>query len=102
MKNYCLIVGLNDKDTKRQEITTDEARALLAGIVLDYSDGATFTECAGIYKHADGSIVIEKSIKIEIAGITKENALHIAERAKIALNQEAIYFSEYRARVRFI
>lgn len=102
MKNYCLIVGLNDKDSKKQEITTDAARALLAGIVLDYSDGATFTECAGIYKHADGSIVIEKSIKIEIAGIAKENALHIAERAKIALNQEAIYYSEYEARVRFI
>lgn len=75
MKNYIIICGLNDKDTRKQEITTEQAKTTLATIILDYADGATLTECNGIYKHEDGGIVFEKSIKIEISGISKENAL---------------------------
>lgn len=102
MKNYIIICGLNDKDTRKQEITTERAKQALAGIVLEYADGATLTECAGIYKHNDGGIVFETSIKIEISGITKENAERIASNAKKALNQESIYFAEFGADVRFI
>lgn len=102
MKNYVIIVGLNDKDTRRQETPTERAKQIIAGIVLEYADGATLTECDGIYKHNDGGIVFEKSIKIEIAGISKENAERIASEAKKALNQESIYFAEFGADVRFI
>lgn len=102
MKNYVIICGLNDKDTRKQEITTERARQALAGIALEYADGATLTECNGIYKHEDGGIVFEKSIKIEISGISKENAERIASKAKKALNQESIYFAEFAADVRFI
>lgn len=83
MKNYIIICGLNDKNTRKQEITTEQAKTALAGIILDYADGATLTECNGIYKH-------------------KENAERIASRAKIALNQESIYFAEFASDVRFI
>lgn len=102
MKNYIIICGLNDKNTRKQEITTEQAKTALAGIILDYADGATLTECNGIYKHEDGGIVFEKSIKIEISGISKENAERIASRAKIAINQESIYFAEFASDVRFI
>lgn len=82
MKNYIIICGLNDKDTRKQEITTEQAKTTLATIILDYADGATLTECNGIYKHEDGGIVFEKSIKIEISGISKENAEQTARRIK--------------------
>ena len=101
MKTFVIICGLNDKDTRKQEITTDNAKRRLAGIVLAFADGATLTECDGIYKHHDGRIVFEKSIKIEIAGISKKAALTIARQAKAALNQESIYYQSGRA-VRFI
>ena len=94
MNNYIIIVGLNDKDTRRQETPTQAAKMALATIILKYADGATLTECDGIYKHADGQIIFEKSIKIEIAGITEPNARRIAEEAKKELNQESIYFSD--------
>ena len=49
MKNYVIICGLNDKDTRKQEITTEQAKTALAGIILDYvvknfpeSDGLTY------------------------------------------------------------
>lgn len=102
MQNFIIIVGLNDKDTRRQETPADIAKNTLAGIVLEYADGATLTECNGIYKHEDGGIVFEKSIKIEISGISKENAERIASKAKTALNQESIYFAEFSSDVRFI
>ncbi len=104
MFNFVIIAGLNDKDTKRQEIDTETARATVAGIVCKYADGATLTDCNGIYKHQDGSgaVVFEKSIKIEICGITKENAERIADELKTALNQESVYFSMFAADVRFI
>lgn len=101
MKTFTIICGLNDKDTRKQEITTKEAQRRLASIVLDFADGATLTECNGIYRHNDGGIVFEKSIKIEIAGISKKAALTIARQAKAALNQESIYYQSGRA-VRFI
>lgn len=102
MKNYILIIGLNDKDTRKQETSTEQATQALAGIVLKYTDGATLTECKGIYKHEDGGIVFETSIKIELSGITKENAERIASEAKMALNQESIYFQTLEAQVDFI
>lgn len=102
MKNYIIICGLNDKNTRKQEITTERAKQALAGIVLEYADGATLTECDGIYKHEDGGIVFEKSIKIEISGISKENAERIASKAKKVLNQESIYFTGFSSDVRFI
>lgn len=102
MKNYVIICGLNDKDTRKQEITTEQATQALAGIILTHTDGATLTECKGIYKHEDGGIVFETSIKIEISGTDKETAERIASEAKNALNQESIYFAEFGADVRFI
>ena len=99
MFNYVIIAGLNDKDSKQQEITTDAARAI---IVLKYAGGATLTDCRGIYTHDDGQIVFETSIKIEVGGIDEENALQIAADVKAALNQESIYFSKFAASVDFI
>lgn len=104
MFNYIIIAGLNDKDSKRQEIPTDAARGIVAGIVCKYADGATLTDCNGIYKHNDGSgvIVFEKSIKIEISGIQRDAADAIVKEIKAALNQESVYFSMYAADVQFI
>lgn len=102
MKHFTIIAGLNDQQTKTQIIDTDTAENIIANIILDHADGATLTRCKGIYKHANGVIVFENSIKCEISGITKENALRITERIKTALNQECIYFSITAAEIDFI
>lgn len=102
MKNYTIIAGLNDKDTRTQIIETDTAEAIIAEIILKYADGATLTRCKGIYKHQDGQTVFENSIKCEISGIDKENAERIAAEVKNALNQESVYFGIAAADVAFI
>ena len=104
MKSYIIIAGLNDKETKKQEIETGAAREIIAGIILQYAEGATLTDCSGIYTHCDGSgaVVYENSIKAEISGISKRDALKIAGEIKAALNQESVYFAAYRAGVLFL
>ncbi len=102
MKTFTIICGLNDKDTKTQLIDTDTAERIAANYILTYADGATLTRCKGIYKHEDGQIVFENSLKIEICGITQENAERIANGLKKDLNQESIYFSIATAAVDFI
>ena len=102
MLSFTIITGLNDKDTKQQEITTEQAEKTISEIILKYADGATLTRCNGIYKHIDGAIIIEQSIKVEIAGISTEKALKIAGRIKSALNQESIYFSKTSEEINFI
>lgn len=44
MKKYTLYCGLNDKDTKRQEISTLEAAKMVRNACLSYADGATIFE----------------------------------------------------------
>lgn len=91
IKKFNLYVGLFDKDTKLQKIPTIAARDLIEHIILAAGiDGATISDAIGIYKHDDGSIVKEPSIRVEILFATNKQILTICDRIKIALNQESI------------
>lgn len=58
MKKFTLYVGLNDKDTKQQKISTLESFKMVNNIILSYCDGATIYEADGIYKHDNGTFTI--------------------------------------------
>lgn len=59
---FTLYMGLNDKDSKQQEISTLDAYKITANAIMKYFGGATITESTGIYKHADtGTFVVETS-----------------------------------------
>lgn len=91
MLKFTIICGLNDQYTKKQEITTEEAYKKIVEVLHAHKvDGATFTECRGLYIHDDGTPVFENSIKIELLFITAETANAICDGLKIALNQEAV------------
>ena len=76
-------IGLNDKDTKRQEIPTDEAvKMIVDTIPCDF----TFSICNGVYTHKDGSKVCEVTIKVE----STKSLLIYMEEIKSKLNQESI------------
>lgn len=87
MKKYNLYVGLNDKDSKRQEISTLDAYK----VMMNYFDGATITEATGFYKHDDGTLIIEKSLKVEILDFNDDFNLKasVADLKKL-FNQESI------------
>lgn len=95
MVKYQLTIGLNDKNTEKQEIRTNAAKKLISEILLNRFEIFAYTmlECSGVYKmQSSGRIVNEKSIRIEI--VTNEsdfiNIPDIVEYLKKELNQESI------------
>lgn len=91
IKKHVLFVGLFDKDTKAQKIGSLAARDILQNILLSSGlDGATLSDAVGIYKHENGTFVIEPSIRIEILFSTDSQIRKICDQIKIALNQESV------------
>lgn len=90
MKKFVVIAGLNDKETKKQEISTENAyNIIVKALHKNGAEGATLTECKGLYIHKDGTPVFETSIKIELLFITEATARNIAEEIRVNLNQES-------------
>lgn len=85
-----LYIGLNDKDTKQQKIDTLEAVKIVTNIITDQADGGTIYNATGIYKHDDGTIVIENTLRVELIDIEPGTIARIIDIIKIALNQESI------------
>lgn len=86
MIKFTLYVGLNDKDTKKQEINTLEAYKIINTLLLNYTDGATIFEATGIYKHEDGTFTTEKTLRIELLFVDRAVVLEIVEQLKKILN----------------
>lgn len=94
MTKFILYVGLNDKETKNQEISTLDAYKIATNIFVQYTGGATISEAHGIYTHDDGTIVTEITLRCEILFATIEQIKNAVEQIKIALNQESVAVEE--------
>ena len=68
-----LLVGLFDKDTKRQEVSTDTAEMLISEYFTRHGRCCTLSRCTGVYRHNDGATVCEPSIRVEWY-VTEEDA----------------------------
>ena len=95
MIKFQLTIGLFDKDTEKQRISSRKAQDTLSDILLNRFHIFAFTmmECAGVYKMASsGNIIREPSIRIEI--VTDESGditmVDMVEYIKHELNQESI------------
>lgn len=90
MKKITLYVGLNDKDTKTQKIDTLEATKIVSNLITTLCDGGTIYNATGIYKHDNGSIVFENTLKIELFDTTDNIITKLIDTLKKILNQESI------------
>ena len=98
MNKHEIFIGLNDKDTKTQVVSTEEAMLKVHALVGDCS----MSLIQGYFTHADGSMVIEKTIKCEIFGMEDIKIHDIVEQLKHVLNQESILVNKYIGKVEFI
>ena len=94
MKKTNLYIGLNDKDTKRQEVSTLEAFKIVQNAAVNIFGGGTIYEVTGFYTHTDGVLVEEKSLKLELVDVTATSVIEFIHIIKIALNQESILKTE--------
>lgn len=90
MKKITLYVGLNDKDTKTQKIDTVEAVKIVSNLIYTMMDGGTIYNATGIYKHENGDIVIENTLRIELIECDEKTLGRLIETLKSVLNQETI------------
>ena len=90
MKKFTLYVGLNDKDSKKQEISTADALTFCHYMLLNHVDGATISDAKGIYRHDNGDIVTENTIRIELLFVDDEKVKRIVEKLKAHFNQESV------------
>jgi hypothetical protein len=94
MKKHTLYLGLNDKDTKTQLINTIEAYKIVSNILAADFGGGTIFEAQGIYKHDDGTIVFEKTLRIEILFAETPQIKTLVNTLKKVFNQESIAVQE--------
>ena len=98
MNKHEIFIGLNDKCTKTQMINTDDAMLKVHALVGDCS----MSIIQGYFTHADGSMVVEKTIKCEIFGMGDDKVHAIVEQLKLDLNQESILINKYIGQVEFV
>ena len=104
MTRYTLTIGLFDKDTKRQKISTDIAIRIVSDLVVNVIGYGTIHTGNGIYTHNNGSIVIEPSIVFFVDGENdlKNKVKTLAWQIKKALNQESVMLEETVVKMEFI
>lgn len=90
MKKYTLYLGLNDKDRKVQLISTVEAYKVVENLICKEFDGATIFEARGIYRHANGAVVVEATLRIEILFAEEPEIRALVETLKKVFNQESV------------
>ena len=104
MTRYTLTIGLFDKDTKKQKISTDMALRIVSDLVVQTVGYGTVYTGNGIYTHNNGSIVIEPSIVFFVDGEKdlKDKVKTLAWQIKKALNQESVMLEETVVKMEFI
>ena len=86
MKKHIFYVGLNDKDTKKQEYPKEKFLSAIYETVGD----CTISDSIGYYTHADGTIVKEPSLRVEMLFKNDSDIVGYADTLKRELNQESI------------
>ena len=98
MRNTFLTIGLFDKDSKKQEIATCDAKSIISETLINDGKLYAFTmiECSGVYRHENGEIVSEPSIRVEIADdeLQLVDLYRIVGILKIKLNQECVMITQ--------
>lgn len=102
MKSYIIVVGLFDKDTKQQEMTSVEAYKLVNRLVVARTGAGTISEAFGVYTHENGAVVIEPSLRIEINGDgISESVDALISDLKRVLNQESVMLEVRESTIKF-
>ena len=90
MKKVTMYIGLNDKDTKQQKISTIEAYKMCQNVFADFFGGSTIFEGKGTYTHENGQMVFENTLICIVYTDDIEGVKKAATTIKTVLNQESI------------
>jgi len=98
---YTLYIGLNDKDTYTQLLSTEEAENKASNIVLKHVDGFTRFLGKGAYQDEKGIVTYENSLVFEIYAATEDQIKAIMDELLQELNQSSILVERERVNCQF-
>ena len=87
---YVMYVGLNDKDTYQQMISTEEAKEIIDQICSAYVDGYTIQEAAGSWVDEKNNVTREQTIVCHFDDVDKNTVYEIADEVIDQLNQNTV------------
>lgn len=91
MEKFTMFIGLNDKETKKQEIETETAVNIVYNALSKQGiECITYDIKNGVYKHDNGTIVFEKNIIVELFFVENIQVVRALNDIKTLLNQESI------------
>lgn len=105
MNEFHITIGLFDRLTECQEISTAEAAEIITNTLINDFGIYAFTmiECKGVYRmESTGCIVQEPSFRIEIAAEEALPVYDIVGALKIRLNQESVMLKCMQSKIEFI
>ena len=95
-------VGLNDKESKKQEYETGKYLDLLKKICRDCHAAFSVDVEEGGYYHEDGEYTEETSLVLVLIDAERETVRKIAEALRAAFHQESVLVTENRISGYFI
>lgn len=104
MLKHTLTIGLFDKDEHAQVIAKNDAVNLILTAICkrDFCATVSTEGVYGVYRHTDGTVVVEPSIRVEIAGVERAAILPLIHELRVALNQECIMFESVETPIDFV
>lgn len=87
-KNITIRLGLNDKDSKKQEVSTLDAYKIVNNLLVKTFWIWTISESFWIYTHDNWEVVQEKTLVIDL--YTEKDYYDFVENLKAIFNQESI------------
>ena len=94
---YILYIGLNDKDEYRQLISTEEAKAIVDAICIQYVDGYTVMEARGAWADEKNILTQENTLVYYFRDADEESLREIMNEVIKVLNQNTILLEKQTA-----
>ena len=102
MKKVIIYLGLFDKNSKCQEISTLDAYKIASNLLIDIVGFGTISEANGVYTHNNGEIVDEPTLRIEVSDADVETMKRLAIALKQTFNQESVGFEVVQTNFNFV
>lgn len=94
---YRVYLGLNDRETGKQEITTKNAIDMVKEIATQYFEGATISTAIGLFNGKP-----EKTIVVYLTDTVDDQVKWFAEDLRDVFNQECVMIEKSMQNVAFI
>ena len=100
-KKYTIYLGVNDKDTLKQEIPTETIREQMHEICMKYVDGYTVSVADSFRRDDEGNITHEVSLVYVFIDVQIDSVQKIMDEALVKFNQNSILLEVNKERGTF-